>query len=100
MGHYPPHGELPKELASRHHLFVETLDAFQPSPVGCGELASLDPSRGTTLGAVVLGPKPGRLTDGEITVYQATGVAMEDMVAAHLAYQKVKREGDGGVMTW
>jgi ornithine cyclodeaminase/alanine dehydrogenase-like protein (mu-crystallin family) len=100
VGYYPPHGELPKDLAREHRLFVETLDAFQPPPVGCGELAGLDASTGTTLGAVALGRKPGRLTDAEITVYKAMGVAMEDMVAANLAYQKAKREGGGGVMAW
>jgi len=100
VGYYPPHGELPKDLASKYRLFVETLDAFQPTPVGCGELAGLDPSTGTTLGAVALGRKPGRLTDAEITVYKGMGVAMEDMIAANLAYQTAKREGGGGVMAW
>ena len=75
-------------------------DAFQPAPVGCGELAGLDASTGTTLGAVALGRRPGRLSDGEITVYKAMGVAMEDMVAANLAYQRATREGGGGVMSW
>ncbi|HEX2711909.1 MAG TPA: ornithine cyclodeaminase family protein [Candidatus Acidoferrales bacterium] len=100
VGYNPPYGELPKDLASKHRLFVETLDAFQPPPVGCGELAGLDASMGTTLGAVALGRKPGRVSDSEITVYKAMGTAMEDMVAANLAYQKASREGGGGVMVW
>jgi alanine dehydrogenase len=100
VGYHPPHGELPKDLASENRLFVETLDAFQPTPVGCSELQGLGASSGTTLGAVALGRKPGRLTDAEITVYKAMGVAMEDMVAANLAYQKARREGAGGVMAW
>jgi ornithine cyclodeaminase/alanine dehydrogenase-like protein (mu-crystallin family) len=100
VGYYPPHGELPRDLASKHHLFVQTLDAFQSLPVGCGELAGLDAATGTTLGAVALGRKPGRLSDDEITVYKAMGVAMEDMVAANLVYEKAKREGGGGVMDW
>jgi len=100
VGYHPPHGELPKDLVCGPRLFVETLDAFEPAPVGCGELAGLDVSTGTTLGAVALGRRPGRLSDGEITVYKAMGVAMEDMVAANLAYQKAKREGGGGAMSW
>ena len=99
VGYYPPHGELPKDLASGHRLFVETLDAFRPAPVGCGELAGLDASTGTTLGAVALGRRPGRLSHDEITVYKAMGVAMEDMVAANLAYQRAKREGGGGAIS-
>jgi alanine dehydrogenase len=100
VGYRPPNGELPKDLAREHRLFVETLDAFQLTPAGCGELAGLDASTGTTLGAVALGRKPGRLSDVEITVYKAMGVAMEDMVAANLAYQRAKRAGGGDVMAW
>jgi ornithine cyclodeaminase/alanine dehydrogenase-like protein (mu-crystallin family) len=100
VGYYPPNGELPPALARTHRLFVETIDAFQPAPVGCGELAGLDASTGTTLGAVVLGRARGRVSDTEITVYKAMGVAMEDMIAANLAYQRAKREGAGGLMVW
>jgi ornithine cyclodeaminase/alanine dehydrogenase-like protein (mu-crystallin family) len=100
VGYYPPNGELPKDLARDHRLFVETLDAFEPAPVGCGELAGLDSSAGTTLGAVALGRKPGRISDVETTVYKAMGVAMEDMVAANLAYQKAKHADGGDVMVW
>jgi alanine dehydrogenase len=100
VGYRPPNGELPAELAREHHLLVETLNAFLPTPVGCGELAGLDASAATTLGALALGRKPGRRSDNEITVYKAMGVAMEDMVAANLAYQRARREGGGGVMAW
>jgi ornithine cyclodeaminase/alanine dehydrogenase-like protein (mu-crystallin family) len=98
VGYYPPNGELPPGLVRTHRLFVETLDAFRPTPVGCGELADLDPSTGTTLGAVVLSRAPGRVSETEITVYKAMGIAMEDMVAANLAYQRARRDGSGGVM--
>ncbi|HSZ61708.1 MAG TPA: ornithine cyclodeaminase family protein [Terriglobales bacterium] len=97
VGFHPPNGELPKDLARDHRLFVETLDAFQPTPVGCSELADLDSSMGTTLGAVILSQKQGRRSDGEITVYKAMGVAMEDMVAANLAFQRAKKDGVGNV---
>jgi ornithine cyclodeaminase/alanine dehydrogenase-like protein (mu-crystallin family) len=100
VGFHPPNGELPKELARDHRLFVETLDAFQPPPVGCSEIAGLDSAMGTTLGAVALDRKPGRGSDHEITVYKAMGVAMEDMVAANLTFARAKLEGGGNVMAW
>ena len=100
VGYYPPHGELPPALARTHRLFVETRDAFQLPPVGCGELAGLDPAMGTTLGAVALGHARGRASEIEITVYKAMGIAMEDMVAANITFRRAKREGGGGVMTW
>jgi len=99
VGYYPPHGELPRDLAGKHRLFVETLDAFLSPPLGCSELSGLDASTGTTLGALFLDRKPGRLSDEEITVYKAMGVAMEDMIAANLAYEKAKRDGGGMIIT-
>jgi ornithine cyclodeaminase/thiomorpholine-carboxylate dehydrogenase len=52
------------------------------------------------LGAVALGRTPGRVSETEITVYKAMGIAMEDMVAANLVYQRARRDGSGGVMVW
>ena len=95
VGYAPPEGELPRELAQICSLFVETRDAFEQPPVGCGELADLDPDSGTELGEMLLGIHPGRQSNSEITVYKAMGVAMEDMVAANLAYQRANQEGVG-----
>ncbi len=100
VGYHPPDGELPRALARDHRLFVETMDAFAAPPVGCAELAGVDAVRGTTLGDVVIGREKGRTTDSEITVYKAMGVAMEDMVAANLAYRTARRSGGGLSMTW
>ena len=38
VGYHPPDGELPRALLDRATLFVETLEAFEPPPVGCAEL--------------------------------------------------------------
>jgi ornithine cyclodeaminase/alanine dehydrogenase-like protein (mu-crystallin family) len=99
VGFYPPDGELPRELARNHRLFVEDRDAFEPAPVGCGELSGLDPARAATLGAVALGTV-GRRNDTEITVYKAMGIGMEDLVAANLAYQEAQEAKVGGWMDW
>src|SRR4051794_10121678 len=79
VGYYPPDGELPRELLDRATLFVETLEAFEPPPVGCAEL------QGRTH-AYELGERRGRISDTEITVYKAMGHVMEDIVAAELVY--------------
>ena len=63
--------------------------------MGCCELAGIDPEAGTDLGAMLLGRQPGRTSDREITIYKAMGVAMEDMVAADLAFREAKRRGIG-----
>lgn len=100
VGYHPPAGELPPRLARQRRLFVETLDALAPPPVGCAELAGLDRRHATTLGAVALGIAAGRAHDDEITVYKAMGIAMEDLVAANLALQGAIEHGIGGSMHW
>jgi hypothetical protein len=54
----------------------------------------------TTLGAFALGRKAGDLAMAGSSYIRLWVVAMEDMVAANLAYQRAKREGVGGVMAW
>ncbi len=100
VGYHPPSGELPEALARDHRLFVETMDAFAPPPVGCAELTNVGLSRAATLGEVVNDPARGRLDESETTVYKAMGIAMEDMVAANLAYRAAQRSGAGIVVGW
>jgi len=95
VGVAPPGGELPIELVGRASLFVETRDAFAPTPVGSCELDGIDPQTGTELGEMLLGLRPGRTSADQITVYKAMGVAMEDLVAADLAYREAVRRGLG-----
>jgi ornithine cyclodeaminase/alanine dehydrogenase-like protein (mu-crystallin family) len=47
------------------------------------------------LGEVILGQKPGRRTENEITVFKSVGFAVEDLVTAHLAYQRARERGVG-----
>jgi alanine dehydrogenase len=92
VGYYPPDGELPRDLQGT--LFVETRLAFEPPPVGCAELAGVDPNSATELGEVLLGLRPGR-SGNEITIYKAMGHVIEDIVAAELAVDEAQRTGTG-----
>ena len=76
-------------------VFVETRIAFEDPPAGCVELHGRDPSLATELGEVLLGRRPGRLREDEITVYKAMGHAIEDLVAAEITYRAALREGRG-----
>jgi ornithine cyclodeaminase/alanine dehydrogenase-like protein (mu-crystallin family) len=100
VGYHPPHGELPRSLACDHRLFIETADAFAAPPVGCAELSGVDAARGTTLGDLVNDRRKGRVSDSDITIYKAMGIAMEDMVAANLAYRTARRSRGGAWMKW
>ena len=95
VGFAPPGSEVPPALIDRARLFVETIGAFSPAPAGCAELAGRDPAQGAELGAVLLGRKPGRSSDAEVTLYKSMGNAMEDMVVANLAYQAAVAAGAG-----
>jgi len=88
VGYRPPGGELPRDVIENSHLFVESKNAFLPPPIGSAELQGLNPEFGTELGEVLLKKKPGRRSEKETTVYKSMGHAMEDLVAANLAYQK------------
>ena len=50
------------------------------------------------LGAVVAGQVPGRTSGKEITVFDATGTALQDTAAAVLAYQRAVEAGVGLVV--
>lgn len=100
VGYYPPDGELPRELARDNRLFVETLDAFEPAPVGCPDLSKQDPSTAITLGAIARDANCGRRDSQEITVYKAMGIGMEDMVAANLVFTSASRANPEQSMTW
>jgi alanine dehydrogenase len=47
-----------------------------------------------------MAPRSGAGRDSEITVYKAMGIAMEDLVAANLAFQGAKLVQGGGSMAW
>lgn len=95
VGYKPPDGELPRELLEHASVFVETRIAFEPTPVGCAELAGLDPNSSTELGEVVRGTRPGRASREEITVYKAMAHVIEDMVAAEIAVRTARERGTG-----
>ena len=100
VGYYPPNGELPAGLArsaSRCSSRHSTPSSQHRSAAASSRASTPPPGRPWEpwcSGA------PGRVSDTEITVYKAMGIAMEDMVAANLAYQRARREGGGGVMAW
>lgn len=90
VGYMPPGGELDRTIAEQGHLFVETRQAFAPPPTGSSELTGLDPNAASELGEVLLGIRPGRLTESEVTVYKSMGHAMEDLVSANLVYRRAR----------
>ena len=98
VGYMPPGSEVAPDLVQHARLFVETRVAFAPPPAGCAELAGLDPHEAVELGEVLLGRRPGRVSDAELTLYKSMGHAMEDLVAAWLAYESASAQGAGTLL--
>ncbi len=98
VGYTPPGSELPRELIARARLVVETRRSFEPPPAGCSELVGLDPATGAELGEILLGRKPGRQSEDEITLYKSMGHAIEDLAAANLVYLRARQQGAGCVV--
>jgi ornithine cyclodeaminase/alanine dehydrogenase-like protein (mu-crystallin family) len=98
VGYSPPRGELDPQIADRGSLFVEGRVAFNPPPAGCGELTGIDPDTATEIGEVLLGRRPGRRSEDEITVYKSMGHAVEDAAAASIVYQAAVEQGAGRKM--
>ncbi len=48
-----------------------------------------------TLGEVLVGSKPGRLSDDEITIFDSTGLAIQDLALARIVYELAREQGIG-----
>ena len=84
--------ELDDEVLRRARLYVESREAASKESgdvIAAGKIFA-------ELGEVVAGSKPGRQSDDEITLYKSVGVAIEDIAAANLVYQRaiVRNAGD------
>lgn len=47
------------------------------------------------LGEVVAGKRPGRASQEEIIIFDSTGIALEDVAAAAVVYEKARRQASG-----
>ncbi|ELY35749.1 ornithine cyclodeaminase family protein [Natronorubrum tibetense] len=47
------------------------------------------------IGEVVVGSKPGRTDETGVTVFDSTGLAIQDVAAAHVVYENARAAGEG-----
>jgi ornithine cyclodeaminase/alanine dehydrogenase-like protein (mu-crystallin family) len=86
--------ELPLELIPRASLYVD--DAEQAARIGEAQhavahgLVTLDTLRERSLGAALGGRIAGRTGDNEITIFDSSGLAIQDIAAASVAYRLVE----------
>jgi ornithine cyclodeaminase len=100
LGSYTPEmQEVPGETVTRARGFVdsrsatmaETGDLLKPMKAGLFHEAHIE----AELGEIVLGRKPGRKNESEITYFKSVGIAVQDAMAAHVALENAEKMGLG-----
>jgi ornithine cyclodeaminase/alanine dehydrogenase-like protein (mu-crystallin family) len=88
----PDWRELDDAVLSAARLYVESRDA------ATRESGDVIAAGGAVaeIGEVLSGARPGRTSDGEITLFKSVGVAVEDVAAADLVFRKALEEGFSG----
>jgi len=79
--------ELDDDCVARAKLFVESREAASKESgdvIAAGKIFA-------ELGEVIAGARPGRESADEITLYKSVGVAVEDVVAANLVYNRAAK---------
>ena len=91
--------EIDEEAVLRSDVIV--VDDLDQAKIECGDLLWLEP-RGTfrwdmakELQDVVAGRVKGRPSPSSITLFESMGLALEDIAAAHLVYDKAREQGIG-----
>jgi alanine dehydrogenase len=93
----PDKQELDPELLRRNKVVVDLLDQC----AHVGELHhALDSGMRrdevhAELGEIILGKKPGRVSEGEIIVFDSTGTSLQDVASAAAVYEKAIENGQG-----
>ena len=89
-----PAAETKAEPAAEQVLrygMIQEMNTFDPAREG-----AIGPEHiQAELGEVLTGRHPGRQTEGEITVFDSLGLAVEDLVAAQHLYRRAKETGTG-----
>lgn len=89
--------ELATDLVASARLFVD--EAAQATSIGEFQHAFaarlIGPDALTPLGAVLAGTAQGRLSRADVTIFDGTGVALQDLVIADLAWRKALAAGAG-----
>ncbi len=79
--------ELDDEVLYKARIYVESREAATKESgdvIAAGKIFA-------EIGEVIAGSKPGRESEGEITLFKSVGVAVEDIVAAKLVWRRKSR---------
>jgi alanine dehydrogenase len=88
--------ELPDGLLDRVRLFVD--DQAQARQIGESQWAPTLPS--TELGKVLTGDVSVNRQAGDITVFDMTGLALQDLTVARMLHRRAEADGSGTQLAW
>ena len=95
----PDHREMDAALVARGRIYV---DSRQGALAEAGDVVlamhegAIDASAILgELGEVIAGSRPARGNRTEVTIFKSLGMAVEDVAAAHLAFERAKARGAG-----
>lgn len=95
----PDQREMPTALVARGSVFVDSragaLAEAGDLLIPIREGAMTDTHVGPELGAVVRGTAHGRRGAHDVTIFKSLGMAVEDVVAAHLVFERARSAGLG-----
>jgi len=95
----PNERELPSSLLARARVFVDSREgAFRESGDILDSLSGGHITENHILGEVgelVADPRLARLDESDITIFKSLGMAVEDLAAAQLVYQRARHAGRG-----
>jgi alanine dehydrogenase len=97
--HTPSARELDTEIIKRSRLVADSYEACLKEAgdimIPLQEGAITQSHMYAELGELIIGRKPGRTDDAEITLFKSNGLAIQDAAAAKLVYDKAKKAGIG-----
>lgn len=100
----PDQREMPTSLVARARVFVDSRAAARVEAgdilLPISEGAITDAHIAGELGELVAGRATGRTDGKQVTIFKSLGLAVEDMVAAHLALTRARTAGLGHAVSW
>ncbi|PFH20190.1 ornithine cyclodeaminase family protein [Burkholderia sp. JKS000303] len=88
--------ELPDGLLNRAHIFVDDLDQAR----SIGECQWAPELQGTEIGDLLAGKASIDRSPGDITVFDMTGLALQDLTVARFLYEQSIENGAGISVSW
>ena len=91
--------ELDEEAVRRSTVIA--VDDLEQAMIECGDLIQAEAAgvpvwdRAVDLGAILAGQAPGRRTAADTTLFEAQGIAIEDVVTMKLVYERARAERVG-----